>query len=296
MNLSELRAILEAEAIRLTKSLGQNFLHDGNQVRRMIRLAGLGAGDRVLEIGPGLGALTTRLLGTGASVLAVEKDRRLEAILRRRLASESRLELVLADAVDFLRSEQRDWTDWQVVANLPYSAASVLLVDLARSPTPPRQITVTLQYEVLRRLIAQPRDADYGLLTLLIQLSYHAQSWFRIPATCFFPVPEIESACVQLVRKERVALTPQLRSACERIMRRAFSQRRKHLWKLLKQDWPEPDLQRAAEQLQWTGTVRGEELNLEQFIALTALLHPATPSPGPDPELAHLRTSMTQHE
>src|SRR5437773_7611087 len=128
MNLSEMRAVLAARDIRLTKSLGQNFLHDANQLRRIVEAAELTPVDKVLEIGPGLGPLTELLIESAGEVLAIEKDSRLVAVLKRQFDNPI-LHLVNQDALDFIKHEQRDWSDWKLVANLPYSVASPLLVE-----------------------------------------------------------------------------------------------------------------------------------------------------------------------
>jgi len=138
MTLSEMREVLASRGIRLTKSLGQNFLHDGNQLRRIVAAAELTKADRVLEIGPGLGPLTEWLVAQAGEVLAIEKDGRLVTALRERLGSKSevrssKFEIWHDDALAFLRRERRDWSDWKLVSNLPYSVASPILVELAQS-------------------------------------------------------------------------------------------------------------------------------------------------------------------
>src|SRR5204863_2411600 len=107
-----------------------------------------------------------------------------------------RLTLLQADALEFLRRESRDWTGWKLISNLPYSVASPVLVELAQATDGPERMVVTLQNEVARRLMAVPATKDYGVLTLLIQLHYEAKSLFKIPPGCFFPEPEVDSACV----------------------------------------------------------------------------------------------------
>src|SRR5579871_7000842 len=134
MKLSEMRELLAREEIQLTRSLGQNFLHDGNQLRRITKAAELSRRDKVLEIGPGLGPLTELLLENAGEVLAIEKDARLVEVLRKRFHLDdtaanppnrsSTLQLVHDDALDFVRREHRDWSEWKLVANLPYSVAS----------------------------------------------------------------------------------------------------------------------------------------------------------------------------
>jgi 16S rRNA (adenine1518-N6/adenine1519-N6)-dimethyltransferase len=293
MKLSEMRGLLSAREIQLTKSLGQNFLHDGNQLRRIVEAAVLTKTDKVLEIGPGLGPLTELLIENASEVLAIEKDARLVEVLRERfnvgqasrLPSPSRksetgatpvLRLVHEDALEFLRREPRDWSDWKLVANLPYSVASPLLVELAQTPKRPERMVVTLQLEVARRLMAKPGDKDYGVLTLLIQLDYEPRGWFKIPASCFYPAPDVDSACVVLVRRAKALLMDEHRDAFVRIVKRAFSQRRKMMLKLLKEDWSEKKLLAAFSTFGISPQTRGEAVGLELFVNLTRAL--ASPS------------------
>jgi len=268
-----MRRALAEDGIRLTKSLGQNFLHDGNQLRRIVEAAELEATDKVLEIGPGLGPLTERLAARAGAVLAIEKDGRLVDWLKKKFAGrEATLTLIHDDALEFLRREPRDWNDWKLVANLPYSVASPILVELAQSRRRPRRIVATLQSEVARRLMAGGGDDDYGLLSLLIQLDYEAQGGFVIRASCFFPEPEVDSMCVVLARRDPPWLADDRREAFGRIVRRAFSQRRKMMFKLLKEDWPVPRLAVAAAQLGLSPQTRAESVSLEQFVRLTEVL------------------------
>lgn len=272
MKLHEIKQALDSNRIRLTKSLGQNFLHDGNQLLRIVKAAELNAEDRVLEIGPGLGPLTQRLLEQGPQVLALEKDRRLYEVLKERFSDHPRLTLVQADALEYLKNHARDWSDWKLVANLPYSVASPILIELARAANGPRRIVVTLQAEVAQRLLAPPGGRDYGILSLLIQCSYLAGGWFRIPAGCFFPAPVVDSACVTLLRRARPMLSPGESVCFEKVVKRGFSQRRKMMFKLLKQDWPVATLEGASRKIGLSPQVRAEEVSLEQFVALSRRL------------------------
>lgn len=272
MKLSDMRELLGTRDIQLTKSLGQNFLHDQNQLRRIVDAGALTKADRVLEIGPGLGPLTELLLERAGQVLAIEKDLRLVTVLRERFATVSSLELQHADALDVVKDHTRDWHDWKLVANLPYSVGSPILVELAQNPRRPERLVATLQLEVVRRLMAKVSNEDYGLLTLLIQLRYEAKSFFRIPRGCFFPEPDVDSACVVLLRRATPLLPEALHPTFEQVARLALSQRRKMLVKLLKQNWPAEKIMAALEQLQLRPDVRGEKLSLEQFAALTRLL------------------------
>jgi 16S rRNA (adenine1518-N6/adenine1519-N6)-dimethyltransferase len=269
LKLTEMREMLDRHGIQLTKSLGQNFLHDGNQLRRIVEAAGLSPADRVLEIGPGLGPLTELLLKNAGEVLAIEQDSRLIGFLRARFASAKNLRLLHDDALEFLKREPRDWRDWKLVANLPYSVASPILVELAQSPQCPERMVATLQLEVAQRLMAQASDDDYGVLTLLVQLAFAPQKKFKIPADCFFPAPNVDSMCVILQRRARPLLAGKQRAAFVKIVKRAFSQRRKMMLKLLKQDWPADQLTDAFEELKISLRERAEKLSLEQFVGLT---------------------------
>jgi len=273
MKLNDMRDVLAERGIHLTKSLGQNFLHDRNQLRRIIVAAEVSPKDKVLEIGPGLGPLSELLLESAGSVLAIEKDARLAEFLRERFRG-SKLQLLQADAVEFLKSERRDWSDWKVVSNLPYSAASPILVELACGRYAPRRIVVTLQLEVARRLMAQSSYEDYGVLTLLAQLDFQPRESFNIPSGCFYPEPDVDSACVVLDRRQTPLLPQNMRGSFVKIVKRAFSQRRKMAFKLLKRDWPEDKLESAFVALNVSHQERAEKLSLEQFAELTKLLQP----------------------
>jgi 16S rRNA (adenine1518-N6/adenine1519-N6)-dimethyltransferase len=280
MKLSEMRELLAREDIQLTKSLGQNFLHDGNQLRRIVDAAELSKADKVLEIGPGLGPLTELLLKNAGEVLAIEKDGRLIPVLEKRFASETKMEtggtrvlrLLHDDALEFLKRERRDWRDWKLVANLPYSVASPILVELALGEHSPQRMVATLQLEVARRLMAGAGDDDYGLLTLLVQLDFEPRDWFKVPAGCFFPQPDVDSACVILERRKQPLLPEELRGKFHAVVKRAFSQRRKMMLKLLKTNWPESLLMQAFEVIGLSPKARAETVSVTQFVMLTRLL------------------------
>ena len=133
-------------------------------------------------------------------------------------------------------------------------------------------MVVTLQIEVAKRLLAKAGAPDYGLLTLLVQLEYEARDWFKIPASCFFPEPDVDSACLCLVRREQPLLAPEQRETFVRITKRSFSQRRKMMLKLLKEDWPESRLAAEFERLNLSPQVRAEEVSLEQFVQMAQAL------------------------
>jgi 16S rRNA (adenine1518-N6/adenine1519-N6)-dimethyltransferase len=209
--------------------LGQNFLIDANIRNQILNTSGAGAGDTVLEIGPGLGVLTEGLLERGAKVVAVEKDSVLYAHLQEHLGANPRLELIRADFLDL------DPTRWsrsaisQVVANLPYSSGSRMIVELAQLIDPPIALTLTVQLEVAERLAAGPGGRQRGLLGVLVQRWYTVRIVKTISGACFFPAPEVRSA---IVRLDRIDLQPaegvRLALFC-RVAKAAFSQRRKQI-------------------------------------------------------------------
>jgi len=272
-----MKQILSGRGILLTKSLGQNFLHDGNQLRRIVNAAKLTREDNVLEIGPGLGPLTELLVENAGIVLAIEKDAKLSEALKERIHAKT-FKLIQDDALDYLKREARDWSGWKVVSNLPYSVASPILVELTLAEYPPELIVATLQLEVARRLTAAHGDEDYGLLTLLVQLEYDPAGYFKIPASCFFPEPDVDSACISLTRRVPAFLDHSQKGVFTDVVKCAFSQRRKMMLKLLKEKWPAKDLEPLFEQLQLPFQSRAESVTLQQFVALT---HELSKSSGP---------------
>ena len=272
MNLSEIRNLLREEDIMLTKSLGQTFMHDQNQLRKIVGLAKLTAADHVIEIGPGLGSLTGLLLQTAGHVTAIETDRRLVKLLDERFGERSNFTLQHADAMKIVRKSKFDWSKHKLVANLPYSIASPLLIDLAASARRPHGMIVTLQLEVVQRLLAQSATKEYGVLTLLIGLYYATGESFVIPRGSFYPEPNVDSGCIELLRRETPLLLPELCPVFKKIVKRVFAERRKKMMKLLKRDWPEAAVVEAFVALGLDEKIRAERVTLEQFTELTQRL------------------------
>ena len=272
MNLSEIRNLLREEDIMLTKSLGQTFMHDQNQLRKIVGLAKLTAADHVIEIGPGLGSLTGLLLQTAGHVTAIETDRRLVKLLDEQFGERSNFTLQHADAMKIVRKSKFDWSKHKLVANLPYSIASPLLIDLAASAGRPRGMIVTLQLEVVQRLLAQSATKEYGVLTLLIGLYYATGESFVIPRGSFYPEPNVDSGCIELLRRETPLLLTELCPVFKKIVKRVFAERRKKMMKLLKRDWPEAAVVEAFDALGLDEKIRAERVTLEQFTELTQRL------------------------
>lgn len=268
MNLSQIRQILSEQEIQLTRSLGQNFMHDQNQILKIVEAGEIGKDDAVVEIGPGLGPLTEKLVERAGKVIAIETDKRLLSHLEDRFKNDAHFQLIHADALQLIRKEASDWSKWKLVSNLPYSVASPILVELAKKPTGPKLISTTVQLEVGQRLVSPPRKKDYGVLTLLVQLSYETKLEFKISPGCFFPEPRVDSACVSLRRREAKLPSDRI-PTFEKIVKRGFSQRRKMMLKLLKQDWDPERLEAAYEAASVDPKDRAEAVSLDQFVIMT---------------------------
>ncbi len=281
MNLSEIKAFLRDRDIQLTRSLGQNFMHDEASIARMVDLAEVCATDNVVEIGPGLGPLTEVLLQRAASVLAIEVDARLVEVLQLRFAETKGFGLIHTDALAYLRESEADWSDWKLVANLPFSVGSPILVEFARPDFGPRSMTVTLQKEVADRIASQPGNKNYGVLTLLLQATYDLDGEFLIPADSYFPPPAIDTSCIHLTRQAEPTVDATLHPTFVKVVKRGFSQRRKMMLKLLKQDWTPEKLAVAYEAAGIDEKVRAEALGIEQFVALARSLKPDRPATKP---------------
>jgi 16S rRNA (adenine1518-N6/adenine1519-N6)-dimethyltransferase len=266
MKLSEIDATLREIRVSPVRSLGQNFLHDRNLAAWIVSKAALSGDDYVIEIGPGLGALTEFVLESGARVLAIEKDQRLAQFLRNRF-SNTRLEIIHGDALDFDLRPLFASPRVKLLGNLPYYVASQLLLKFIKYPSPISLSLFMLQKEVARRISAVPGTSDYGALSLTVQLKYRVEFLRTIPATVFLPEPEVDSAIVRLVPRLPNELPAHDADTFSRLVRRGFSQRRKQLRNLLKADVPK--WAEAAEAIGFDERTRAEDLTLEQWIALS---------------------------
>ncbi len=217
--------------------LGQNFLVDGNIVRKSLELAEVTAGDRVVEVGPGLGTLTGALLEAGAEVWAIEKDRGLHAHLAATLQSRfpDRLHLREGDAVadplaGFIPDPTRLRSDFKIVANLPYAIATPWIDAVIGGPLPARMVLM-LQQEAAQRYIAPPGSKSFGAISIFLQAAYSIDPGHRVAAGCFFPRPDVESQLLNLVRRPAPFVFP---AAAKAVIRGCFQQRRKQIGALLR--------------------------------------------------------------
>ena len=266
MKLSEIDTTLREIRVSPVKTLGQNFLHDRNLARWIVDRAELTPEDYVVEVGPGLGALTEFILASGARVLAIEKDGRLAQFLREHFP-DPRLEIVHGDALEFDVRQLFAQPRVKFLGNLPYNISSQLLLTFTAYPSPISLWLCLLQKEMARRLSAKPRTPDYGALTLLVQSRYRVEYLRTVPASVFLPQPDVESAFVKITPRPADELADYNAERFATLVRRGFSQRRKQLHKLLREDVPDWDA--AAADGGFDPKARAEELSLTQWIALS---------------------------
>src|SRR6266498_2666103 len=276
MKLSDILATLREIRVSPAKTLGQNFLHDQNLARWIVDQAQITPDDYVVEIGPGLGALTRFILEKGAHVLAIEKDARLADFLRARFGDE-RLEILNIDALKFDPCSLFAHRTVKLLGNLPYNISSALLLKFLEQPNHISLSLLMLQKEVAMRLSASPRTHDYGALTLRVQLHHRVRYLRTVSATVFFPRPEVDSALVRIQPRDPLELPQRDDQLLLKLIRGGFSQRRKQLRKLVREhinDWDT-----VSRRLNIAANARAEELSLLQWIALANSI-----APPPRPE------------
>ena len=232
---TQLLSLMDEHGIRPRRALGQNFVADENTVRRIARLAEVGTGTNVVEIGAGLGSLTTALADTGAAVTAVEADSRLIPVLRSEVAPLG-VRVIEGDAMKL------DWPDllagkdqWVLVANLPYNLATPLVITLLEAAPVIRRMLVMVQREVAERLAASPGHPAYGAVSVKVDYWATSQIVAKVPPTVFVPRPRVESALVSIVRRQSPAVDPQ-RVPYEELatlVRAGFAHRRQMLRRVL---------------------------------------------------------------
>ena len=292
MKLSEISRTLREIHVTPVKTLGQNFLHDQNLARWIVQQAELSATDFVVEIGPGLGALTEPALATGAQVLAIEKDARLADFLREKFSG-SRLEIVHGDALEFDVRRLFPRGPVKLLGNLPYYAATPILLRFLGKTKPITSALLMLQMEVATRLSASPRSKAYGILSLVVQSQCRVEFLRAIPPSVFLPEPDVESALVRMTPRAPGELPEHDLEILSVLVRHGFSQRRKQVGKLLKEfvpDWPA-----AAAEIGAPAQARAEELSLEQWITLANSVRPP-PAPGTGTDPAELFALVDEND
>ncbi|HEX8490638.1 MAG TPA: 16S rRNA (adenine(1518)-N(6)/adenine(1519)-N(6))-dimethyltransferase RsmA, partial [Chthoniobacterales bacterium] len=225
MKLSEIDATLREIRVSPVKTLGQNFLHDRNLARWIVEKAALTSEDYVVEIGPGLGALTEFILECGTRVLAIEKDQRLANFLQTRFKTE-RFEVLHRDALDYDLRPLFAKPQVKLIGNLPYYISSQLLLKFTKYPSPIQLSLFMLQKEMARRISAAPGTSDYGALSLIVQLQYRVAYLRTVPASVFLPEPDVDSAFVRITPRALDELPSHDPQTFFRLVRQGFSQRR----------------------------------------------------------------------
>jgi len=262
--LAEIRAALDEYGLSPRRALGQNFLIEQNLIRRLVDESGAGETDLVLEIGPGTGTLTEELLERGCEVVACELDEGLADYLGDRLGLHTHFTLISGDCLENKRALSRDVRDalagrpFRLVANLPYGAATPVMLALLVNHPECAGLYVTIQREVADRLLASPSTRAYGSISVVAQTLAEVRMLARLRPDCFWPRPDVESAMVAMERRDVPAEVSPARLAtfCQRL----FTMRRKQLGSVLGDDvkWP-PGVNRSY---------RAEQLSPAQIVAL----------------------------
>ena len=271
---SQTRRLLEHLAHQPNKKLGQNFLVDGNIVRKSIELAELRPNEYVVEVGPGLGTLSQAILEQGARLWTVERDAALAAHLRKQIAPQSPdFRLIEGDCLDNPRAalpEHAAAEGYKIVANLPYAVSTPWMEAVLAGPLP-RRMVLMLQKEAADRYAADHGSKNFGAISIFLQSAYAITGKHPVAAACFHPTPKVDSVLLRFDLKSDALRFPAPARDC---VRRIFTQRRKQLGALCRRD-PEPAAPSWFDTLLETGvpaTVRPEELSLEHWQRLAQAL------------------------
>lgn len=257
---------------RPRKRFGQNFLRDQHVLDRIVNAAELQEGDRILEIGPGAGALTNRLLATGLPVLAIEVDRDLGAALQHRV--DKNLSVVVGDVL------RMDWAEllldppYKLIANLPYNISSQILFRVLEHRRLFQRLVLMFQKEVGERLIAEAGSRSYGILSVLMQTWFEIDRVVKVPPQAFYPPPKVDSVVLSLTPLTEPRIELHDAELFRQLVRGAFAQRRKTLRNsLLGAGWQAEQIDRAFAVADIDCRRRGETLTLEEFGRLTNVFH-----------------------
>jgi 16S rRNA (adenine1518-N6/adenine1519-N6)-dimethyltransferase len=262
--------LVERHGLRPSRALGQNFLADPNTARRIVRLAEVRAGDRVIEIGPGIGSLTVALADAGASLTALELDRHVLPALAEVIADYPHVRVVQGDALtedlDALLPDQAG--GWKLVANLPYNVATPIIARFLDDAPMVRSLLFMVQREVGERLAASSGGRDYGAISVKVAYYGRAQLVGLVPPTVFMPKPLVESALVRIVRHAAPPVDVPSPAALFGLVRAGFGQRRKMLRRALQTQLGD----RTLAVLEAAGVdpkARAEALDLDAWAAIT---------------------------
>lgn len=276
------RAILERHGFTFKKSFGQNFLTDTNILQKIVDTAEIDKGVNVIEIGPGIGALTEFLAENAAEVMAFEIDDRLIPILAGTLARFDNVQVVnqdilKADLQTQIQAFKNPDLPIKVVANLPYYITTPILMHLIESKIPFAEFVVMMQKEVADRISAMPNTKAYGSLSIAVQYYMTAKVSFIVPRTVFVPAPNVDSAILKMVRRDQPVVSVQDEDFFFRVSKVAFVHRRKTLWNNLtshfgKSEDTKAKLEKALEIAKIKPSIRGEALSIPDFASLADAL------------------------
>ena len=277
------KAVLERHGFTFKKSFGQNFLTDTNILQKIVDTAEIDKNVNVIEIGPGIGALTEFLAENAAEVMAFEIDDRLVPILEDTLRDHDNVNVINEDVLKAdLQTRVKEFKNPElpikVVANLPYYITTPIIMGLFENEVPVESITVMVQKEVADRMQTGPGNKDYGALSLAVQ--YYADPYIvaNVPPNCFMPRPKVGSAVIRLTCHQEKPVQVQDEKLMFNIIRASFNQRRKTLANGLKNaatlDFTKEEVEAAIDALGKGASVRGETLTLEEFARLSDLLSP----------------------
>ena len=282
-NPSRTAAVLKRHGFTFKKSLGQNFLTNPTILQNIVDAAGLTQADDLIEVGPGIGALTQFIAENSHHVLALEVDGRLLPVLAETLDGYLNVEVVLEDVLKAdlpkLVAEHFDGKhNLKVVANLPYYITTPILTHLMNSQLPFTSLTVMMQKEVADRLTAKPNSKDYGSLTIAIQQQMAVQVAFEVKRTNFVPAPNVDSAIVTLTRRDTPLITVNNQVSFDKLTRGAFAARRKTLWNNLVNLYGKANRDALKQALETAGIdakIRAEDLSIAEFGRLSDALDAA---------------------
>lgn len=261
---------------RPKKSLGQNFLVDGNLQRKIVEAFGPAPADEVLEIGPGKGALTQHLVGRCRSLILVELDRDLAEGLEERYGGREGVEVISGDILEHHSADLTSRVhELKVLGNIPYNITTPILFHLLTVPRP-REILIMVQKEVGERILADPGTSSFGALSVGVRTVARAERVLKVPATAFRPVPAVDSVVIRVTPLHPEPLTEQEEAAVRSLTRLAFQQRRKQFQSILRN---QPTLQLSHEQVKALEKATGfdlrqrpETFSPQDFIALSMAL------------------------
>ena len=276
------KAVLERHGFTFKKSFGQNFLTDTNILQKIVDTAEIDDKVNVIEIGPGIGALTEFLAERAAEVMAFEIDHRLVPILADTLRDFDNVtvvneDILKVDLAQHIQNFKNPDLPIKVVANLPYYITTPILMHLIESGIPFSEFVVMMQKEVADRISAQPNTKAYGSLSIAVQYYMTAKVAFIVPRTVFVPAPNVDSAILKMVRRPEPAVAVEDESFFFKISKASFTHRRKTLWNNLigyfgKTEEVKDKLTKALDQAGLSPSVRGEALSLEEFASLADAL------------------------